>query len=79
MLQKALDPVVELQKKNNDKLSAMQGQLLVLQRKVNPTNDDGTAWLGNRELFLLALVIVVQSILFWMFKWKVMAEVIEYI
>ncbi len=71
MLQKALDPVVELQKQNNEKLGALQGQLLVLQRQVKTKEAEEESllpWLGNRELFLLAIVVVIQSIIFWLFK-----------
>ena len=67
-LQKALEPVTKLQQTNNDKIAAVQGQLLVLQRRLPEKGDELGPFGMNRDVFLVAVILVFQLILFWLFK-----------
>ena len=66
VLKKALEPMNKLQQENNEKMSALQGQLLVIQRTLRQRDED--AGVSNRDLFLLAAVVLIQTFLFWLFK-----------
>ena len=66
-MQKALQPLLQAQKEQTDKLSALQGQLVVLQRTVRQQQDIGLLQ-TNRDWILLAILFAFQGILFWLFK-----------
>ena len=65
-LRKALEPMEKLHRDQLDKLSALQGQLMVLRRQTETPQDNPL--LSTRDFFLLAIVLVFQTILFWAFK-----------
>ena len=66
-LQKALQPLLQAQKEQIDKLSALQGQLVVLQRSLRQQQEIGLLQ-TNRDWILLAILFAFQGILFWLFK-----------
>ena len=66
-LQKTLQPLIQAQKEQTDKLSSLQGQLVVLQRTIRQQQEIGLLQ-SNRDWVLLAILFVFQGILFWLFK-----------
>ena len=68
ILQKTLEPIIELQKQNKEKMNSLQGQLLVLNRRL-PDKDEADGPFGmNRDVFMIAIVLLIQLIMFWLFK-----------
>ena len=70
-LARALQPLVDLQKDNNKKLTEIQTQLLRLNSHVVNARDPDAAntWLPpNRDLFIIALVLILQFMVMWFFK-----------
>lgn len=64
---KALEPLIEVQKQVNDRLQAMQGQLTLVHRRINNSEDESLLP-STRDLFLIAVIILIQLLLFWLFR-----------
>lgn len=64
---KALDPLVDSQKQLNERIGTVQNQLSLLSRRLN--NDMEASFLPNsRDLFLVGAVLLIQVIIFWIFR-----------
>ena len=49
-------------------MNSLQGQLLVLNRRL-PDKDEADGPFGmNRDVFMIAIVLLIQLIMFWLFK-----------
>lgn len=66
-LQKALQPLLQAQKDQTDRLTSLQQQLVALQRVMRQQQEIGILQ-SNRDWILLAILFVFQGILFWLFK-----------
>ena len=67
-LHDSIEPIIKQQKETAEKLSLIQTQLLVIQRQIQLNNNDSL--FNNRDLFVYAVILVIQVILFWWFKWS---------
>ena len=67
-IERVIEPLVELQRQNNEKLTAVQNQLVALHRQTRIIIQTGAA-ISNRDVMLAALLLLCQVVLFWLFKW----------
>jgi hypothetical protein len=66
-LRKALHPLEDLQRQHAEKLSAIQGQMMVLSRNTEYTaNLQANSF--HRDLYLVAVVLVLQMVIMWIMK-----------
>jgi len=66
-IERVIEPLVELQRQNNEKLTAVQNQLVALHRQTRIIIQTGAA-ISNRDVMLAALLLLCQVVLFWLFK-----------
>lgn len=67
-IERVIEPLVELQRQNNERLNAVQNQLVALHRQTRIIVETGAA-ISNRDVMLAALLLLCQVVLFWLFKW----------
>ena len=65
--ERRIEPLIELQRQNNMKISAIQNQMVALQRQTRMIAQSGAA-LSNRDVMLASLLLLCQVVLFWLFK-----------
>lgn len=68
-IEKALAPVLLLQRENAEKLTAIQQQIETLQHQMRLANRNRDLASSSSDLFRIVLIMVIQLILFWWFKW----------
>ena len=66
-MEKALAPLLELEQRTSERLASLQGQLHSLQRQ-NHILVESSAGLQTRDFLLLAILLVCQIVLGWLFK-----------
>ena len=62
----ALDPLLQIQRETREKLSSLQGQIQCLNRTLQSREQESL--IQTRELFIIAVTLLFQAILFWVFK-----------
>ena len=65
--ERVIEPLIELQRQNNEKLGVVQNQLVALHRQTRLIVQTGAA-ISNRDVMLAALLLLCQVVLFWLFK-----------
>jgi hypothetical protein len=66
-LDKLIQPVIELQQMNCEKLSCLQGQFLNMQRQ-QVSVQENAGYIQTKDWLLLAVFLVFQTILSWIFR-----------